>query len=308
MSFSLDTKKELCKAKLKPEELAEAEAYGLLLFGKKFTINEIYFRTESADAANRFADVITSQTGAIVEISKSLSARGNDNIKYKVCIPSENDCNKVFSQFGHSITDVPLRINRANIGFDICMGSFLRGAFLTCGSVSSPENEYRLEFCVQHKRLAEELCSFIEEAGEVVVGRRICPKLSVRRGSYIVYMKDSDDISDLLTLMGAGNASMTIMQVKIMRNAENNRIRAINSQIANTDKTVSAAARQVQAIELLKASGRLETLSDELKEAAEMREKHPLVSLKELCTYFDKPISKSGLNHRLSKLIELAGL
>ena len=101
---------------------------------------------------------------------------------------------------------------------------------------------------------------------------------------------------------------MTIMQVKIMRNAENNRIRAINSQIANTDKTLSAAAKQVQAIEILKSDGKYGSLSEELKEAAEIREKYPLVSLKELCTYFDKPISKSGLNHRLNKLIELAGL
>ena len=308
MSFSSETKKELCRAKLKPVELAWAEAYGLLLFAKKFSSKEIYFRTESVDAANRFADVITIQTGAIVEISKSLSVRGRESIKYKVSVVSENDCEKVYSQCGHNVTDLNLKINWANIGYDMCMGAFLRGAFLTCGSVSSPETEYRLEFCVQHKVLSDELCRFIEELGETTIGRRITPKVLVRRGAYIVYIKDSEDISDLLTIMGAGGASMTIMQVKILRNAENNRIRVINSQLANTDKTLSAAAKQVQAIEILKSDGRYSSLSDELKEAAEIREKYPLVSLKELCTYFEKPISKSGLNHRLNKLIELAGL
>ncbi len=308
MSFSSETKRELCRAKLKPPELAWAEAYGLLLFAKKFSSKEIYFRTESADAANRFADVITTQTGAVVEISKTLSAKGSESIKYKVSIVSENDCEKVFFECGHSASDLNLKINRANIGFEVCMGAFLRGAFLTCGNVSSPETEYRLEFCVRHKVLSEELCRFIEEAGETVIGRRITPKISVRRGTYIVYIKDSEDISDLLTMMGAGGASMTIMQVKIMRNAENNRIRAINSQLANTDKALSAAARQIKAIEILRSDGKLGELSDELREAAEMREKYPLISLKELCTHFDKPISKSGLNHRLNKLIELAGI
>ena len=308
MSFSSDTKRELCKAKLKPPELAWAEAYGLMLFAKSFSSKEICFRTESGDAANRFADVVTAQTGAIVEISKTLSVKKKESIKYRVCVPSENDCEKIFYECGHSPGDVNLKINRANIGFEVCMGAFLRGAFLSCGSVISPETEYRLEFCVRHKVLSDELCRFIEEAGETVIGRRISPKITVRRGVYIVYIKDSEDISDLLTMMGAGNASMTIMQVKIERNAENNRIRAINSQIANTDKALSAAAKQVKAIETLKSEGKFSLLSEELKEAAEMREKYPLISLKELCTHFDKPISKSGLNHRLNKLIELAGI
>jgi len=308
VSFTSETKKELCRSKLTPSELAWAETYGLLLFAKRFSSKEICFRTESADAAHRFADVITAQTGAIVEISKTLSAKGSENIKYKVSVVSENDCERVYAAFGHNVTDLNLKINRANIGFDACMGAFLRGVFLVCGSVSAPETEYRLEFSVRHKILSDELCRFIEELAETSVGRRITPKVSVRRGVYIVYLKDSDDISDLLTMMGAGGSSMNIMQVKIMRSAENNRIRAINSQIANTDKTLSAAVKQVQAIKKLKQCGTYGDLSDELKEAAEMREKYPLASLKELCTLFDKPISKSGLNHRLNKLIDIAEL
>ena len=201
-----------------------------------------------------------------------------------------------------------IKVNRGNIEFDACMAAFLRGAFLTCGNISSPESEYHLEFNVAHKNLSEDLCRIIPEASEYAGGRRITPKIVSRRGSYVVYIKDSEDISDILTLMGAGNASMSIMQVKIIKDYENAKNRRVNSQLANTDKTLSAAVKQVQAIKILEESGKFCMLSEELKEAAEIRKKYPLVSLKELCSYFETPISKSGLNHRLKKIIELSGI
>ncbi len=286
--------------------MARAEAYGLLLFCRKFSETEISFRTESSDAADRFAGMIAEQTGSIVEIRKSLSARKNENSLYKVEIPALDDRRKIMETFGHDSNQISLRINRANIEFDVCAASFLRGAFLTCGNITSPESEYHLEFNVPHKNLSEDLCRIICETTEFVGGRAITPKTAGRRGAYVVYLKDSEDISDLLTLMGAGNASMSVMQVKILKNFENDRNRKINSEIANTDKTVSAAAKQIQAINILRESGKLEKLSDELQEVAKIRESFPLASLKELCTHFKTPISKSGLNHRLNRLIELS--
>ena len=308
MSFSSDTKKELCKVQSKLNEIIKAEAYGLLLFCKKFSENEISFKTESSETARRFADIVTACTGSVVEIRKSLSARKNEASLYKVSVPSAEDCRRIFEYFGHDNNDVSLRINRANMEFEICSAAFLRGAFLTCGNITSPESEYHLEFNATHKNLSEDLCKLIYETTEFVGGRAITPKAVHRRGSYVVYMKDSEDISDFLTLMGASHSSMTVMQVKIMKNVENERNRQINSQIANTDKIVSAAAKQVQAINSLEKSGKLNTLNEELREAAKIRKQYPLASLKELCTYFENPISKSGLNHRLNKLIELSNI
>ncbi len=308
MSFSSDTKKELCKVQLKLDEMIKAEAYGTVLFCKKFSSEEIYFKTESSEAARRFADIITVCTDSVVEIQKSLSARKNEASLYKVSVPNSSDCKRIFEYFGHDNNQVPLRINRANIEFEICAAAFLRGAFLTCGNITSPESEYHLEFNVAHKNLSDDLCKLIYEASEFVGGRAIIPKTVSRRGSYVVYIKDSEDISDFLTLMGAGNASMNVMQVKILKNAENARNRQINSQLANTDRMLSAAAKQVKAINVLSESGKLNTLSEELQEVARIRKEYPLVSLKELCTYFENPISKSGLNHRLNKLIELADI
>ncbi len=308
MSFSSDTKKELCKVNSKLDEMNKAEAYGLLLFCKKFSDTEISFKTESSETTKRFAELTASCTGSVVEIKKSLSARKNKASLYRVSIPNIEDCKRIFDYFGHSSSDFSLRINRANIEFEVCAAAFLRGAFLTCGSITSPESEYHLEFNAVHKNLSEDLCKIIQETTEYVGGRAIKPKVVCRRGSYVVYLKDSEDISDILTLMGAGNASMNVMQIKIMKNYENAKNRQVNSQLANTDKIVSAAAKQVKAITILDESGKLGTLSEELQEAARVRKQYPLVSLKELCTYFDTPISKSGLNHRLNKLIELADL
>ncbi|MBQ3969018.1 MAG: DNA-binding protein WhiA [Clostridia bacterium] len=306
MSFSSETKKELCKISPKLEEMKKAEAYGMFLFCKKFSEQEIAFRTESCESALRFADTVKKQTKASAVITESPSVRKNEAVLYKVGIPSKDDCKRIFALFGHDSGQVSLRINRANIEFEICASDFLRGAFLVCGNISSPESEYHLEFNVAHKNLSEDLQKLIEEVSEFVGGRAIVPKISGRRGSYVVYIKDSDDISDFLTLIGASNASMEVMQVKIMKNIVNAKTRKVNSEIANTEKTVSAAVRQIRAINMLDECGKLQTLSEELQTVARIRKAYPLASLKELCGYFEDPISKSGLNHRLNRLVELS--
>lgn len=308
MSFSSDTKKELCRIHPKPAEMMKAELYGLLLFCKVFSQKEISFKTESRDTAYRFAQLITERFGAVVEITKSMSARSSNTQLYKIRIPNEEDCKNIFESFGHDENSVTLRINRANMEYDVCAAGFLRGAFLMCGNISSPESGYHLEFNAVYKNLSEDLCTIIREASEFIGGRTIVPKVAARRSSFVVYIKDSEDISDLLTLMGAGNASMNVMQVKILKNSENKKNRQINSQIANTDRIVSAAAKQVQAIKILKDSGEFYKLSDDLQLVANIRMEHPLSSLKELCTFFDTPISRSGVDRRLKKLIELSEL
>lgn len=306
MSFSLDVKRELCRVNNKMKELERAETYGLLLFCRKFTADEVYFRTESGSAADRFSQLVASQTGAVVEIRKTLTARKNSDALYKVLIPSQDDCARVLKKFGHDAPSPSLRINMANVEFEPLAAAFLRGAFLTCGTISDPQTEYRLEFNTVHKNLSEDLCRVIRETTELAGGRAASPKIASRRGTCVVYLKDSDDITDFLTLIGAGNASMSIMQVKIEKSLENSLNRKINSQIANADKAASASAKQVKAIQKLADAGVLSTLSPELQTAAELRLEHRVASLKELVELSDVPISRSGLNHRLSKLVEIA--
>ena len=297
MSFSSEVKRELCKVHVKMKELEKAEAYGLLLFCRKFASDEICFRTESGSSAQRFSQLTAVTTGAIVEIRKTLTARKSSDALYTVLIPSKDDCEHVFSYFGHDVTQPSLRINMGNIEFEPCAAAFLRGAFLVCGSITDPQTEYRLEFNTVHKILSEELAG----------GKAASVKIANRRGAFVVYLKDSEDIADLLTLMGAGGASMNVMQVKIEKSLENSLNRKINSQIANADKSASASAKQVRAIQKLADCGVLNTLSPELQAAARLRLDHHVASLKELVELSDVPISRSGLNHRLAKLVELAG-
>ncbi len=306
MSFSSETKKELCKSLLKHDELICAEAYGMLIFGRRFSVAEISCRTESTAAANRFTEIITERTGSVVEVQSSLTTRRNASHMYSISIPNPDDCKRVCVYFGHDAGEISLHINRANIENDRCAAAFLRGAFLICGNVSEPVSEYHLEFVVQHKNLSEDLCKLIAETTAFVGGRIISPKIIKRRGVYIVYLKDSEDISDLLTLMGAANASMAVMQAKIMKSYNNATNRKVNSQVANTDKAFTAAAKQLQAINILEESGVLKNLSDELKEVAQIRKEYPQATLKDLAEKLSKPMSKSGINHRLNKLIELS--
>ena len=308
MSFSSDVKKELSRVQvnMKVCEIEKAEAYGLLLFCRKFSEKEIYFRTESKSAAERFSHTVAAQTGSVVEISEKLTARHNNSAVFKVSVPSELDCERIFSYFGHDASQLSLRINLANIEYEACSIAFLRGAFLTCGTVSSPETEYRLEFNTSYKNLSEDLCRVIRETTELAGGRAASPKIFSRRGSFAVYLKGSEDIADFLTMIGADKASMTVMQVKIEKDRENIRNRKNNSYIANTDKSYSASAIQIKAIQKLENDGVMSTLSEELQEAAELRKNNPMASLKELVLISQKPISKSGLNHRLKKLEEIA--
>jgi len=173
VSFSSETKKELCKNVPKLNEFIKAEVYGLLLFCRHFSDSEISFTTESRDSAYRFADFITTQTSAVVEIQKQLAVRSTANTKYKVGIPNSADCKNVREMLGHDDAAPSLRINRANLGFEVCLPAFLRGAFLTCGSISAPETEYHLEFKVPHKMLAGDLQRVITEAAEYTAGRTI---------------------------------------------------------------------------------------------------------------------------------------
>ena len=306
MSFSSEVKKELCRVNVKLKEVELAEVYGFLLFCRRFTPDEIYFRTESGCAAQRFCQLVSSVSSAVTEVDQTLTARKGSAVIYKALVPDSSDCERIFTMFGHERNDVSLRINQSVIEFEPCAAAFLRGAFLTCGSITAPETEYRIEFNMVHKNLSEDLCRVIKETTLLAGGRAASPKISCRRGAYVVYLKESDDVADLLTLMGAGNASMAVMQVKIEKSIENTMNRRINSQIANTDKTVSAAAKQVKAINALMRGGILQTLSEELRAAANLRLEHPIASLKELSQASDPPVSKSGLNHRLKKLVELA--
>lgn len=184
-------------------------------------------------------------------------------------------------------------------GRDENTGLFLRGAFISCGIVSDPNKEYHLEFSVGDEEKSNYLCRLINESGMKI-------KISSRKGKYILYTKDSEGISDILTFIGAMISSMEIMNAKIYKGVRNNVNRAVNCEAANIDKIVTASRKQIEDIEFIEKTKGLGCLSEELKIIAELRRDNPEMSLSEIGKLAVPEISRSGVYHRLKKIGEIA--
>lgn len=300
MSFSSDVKKELSECQSSDIEILKAELYGILLFGKTFREDKIVFTTENSYAAKRATYLLERLYTPIIERQNALRARSGDSRLYKISVVDSNDCRRIYEDFGHSSSQVTLRVNRANLPTDSTSAAFVRGAFFACGSVSDPMKSYHAEFCVPHKNLSVDLCKILTEVTEC----RFIPKTVRRSGSYIVYFKESDQICDLLTYIGAPIQSMEIMGTVAVKQVRNNVNRRINSEIANIDKVASASAKQLEAIEYIKKTIGLEALPDDLREIAYLRLDNPEMSLRALGENLSPPISRSGANHRMQRIME----
>ncbi|MBQ4259866.1 MAG: DNA-binding protein WhiA [Lachnospiraceae bacterium] len=180
-----------------------------------------------------------------------------------------------------------------------CKRAFLRGAFLGVGSMSDPEKSYHLEFNCDVKAKAEQLQQLMKTF-------EIDSKIILRKKNYVVYIKEGSCIVDLLNVCEAPIALMSMENSRILKEMRNSVNRRVNCETANIAKTVGAAARQISDIRLLKERYGFQNLPMPLREMAQIRLDHPDAPLKELGDYFDPPIGKSGVNHRLRKLSELA--
>ena len=303
MSFASETKTELCQAMPQNSCCRKAECYGMLLFGRSFSQNAISLTIENTAAAHRAAQLTAETVGVIVDISTSLLRRKERKSAFTVAVSGGGQREEVLSCFGHTGKEIHLRINRANMENDCCACAFLRGVFLSCGTVTDPSKDYHLEFVVPFMNLARDLGAFISEIYEL----DLQPGLLNRKGSYVVYIKGSEHVADFLTFMGAGKAAMSLMQVKMLKEVRNNVNRKTNFETANIDKTASAAAAQIVAIEkIIRSAGGLSALPEELRELAALRCRYPEMSLRELGATLSEPLSRSGVNHRLQRIMEFA--
>ncbi|MBQ8057265.1 MAG: DNA-binding protein WhiA [Ruminococcus sp.] len=299
MSFATDTKKELCmNAVLDVEEL-RAELYGMLLLCREFSSSSIVFKTENKHTADRFVTLCTMLFSPIIERTKPLTKASKT---YSARIIDSSDCKRIYDFYGHDERDVNLRVNRANIAEPNWERAFVRGLFLACGSVTDPDKGYHLELCVIHKNLCTDVCNILSDLEDC----KIHIKMLNRNGSYIAYVKDSEQITDLLAFMGASNSAMSVMGAKALKQIRNTANRRTNSEVANLQKVASASATQIKAIKKLKKSGKFLTLCEELKAVAELRLEYPELSLRDMGEMLTPPISRSGVNHRLTKLIQLS--
>lgn len=296
MSFSSDVKEELARVRPESDACRTAEAYGLLECAHAFSAAAVSLQTENAAVAAVYC-------ARIMEVCKIPAQAVSDTVRgggaHFVSVKNPADRTRVLDCFGHSPHDVTLRLNRANLETEAAAAAYLRGAFLACGAVTDPRADYHLEFNVPYYRLSRDIVALIGETG-------LHPRTVSRKGSYVVYLKESGQIEDCLTMLGATNASLELMSVKMVKDIRNTANRITNCESANIDKTVTAAMAQVEAIRRIERRRGLDSLPEELRTLAALRLENPELSLRELGELLDPPLSRSGVNHRLHRLLELA--
>ena len=181
-----------------------------------------------------------------------------------------------------------------------CKRAFIRGAFLCAGSISDPEKSYHLEIVCATKGKAEQLKEIFNSFHEIDA------KTILRKKSYVVYIKEGSQIADVLNIMEAHVALMKFENVRIVKDMRNTVNRKVNCETANINKTVSAAVKQVEDITYIQNILGLDHLADGLRDVALTRLSHPEATLKELGDLLTPPVGKSGVNHRLRKLGQMA--
>lgn len=295
MSFSYHVKRELCGLPLDKPCCCKAECYGMLLGSRNFSKQEIVLKSEYEEIARRYCRLLKEVCG--ISLRPVLPARAGGF--YTVKIARQDQRLMVLAAFGYTGEEPFLRINRGNFEDDCCAAAFLRGLFLTCGSITDPTKDYHAELSVGRYHIATDLAAFMDE----YLTR---PKVTTRKSGYVVYLKESERIEDFLTLMQATNSSLELMQVKIVKDLRNKVNRATNCETANLTKSLEAGRRQLEAITFLEQTASLDMLSPELKEIAMLRRDNPEASLSELGQMLSEPLSRSGANHRLAKIVEIA--
>ena len=295
MSFCQDVKKELCKIIDKKECCEKARLYGMLSFSRSFPAETQVFTTENKTVAEHFAQSLAGLMGTFVTIHTDLRKLKDNVPMYTVLIEDKYQRDLLCSYY--SINDTLL--NPEFTENPCCVSAFFRGLFLLSGLVTNPEKEYHLELVAPNSILAEEVFLLAKEYG-------IRFKITKRKHNDILYLKESEQIEDFLTLIGSSKFAMMLMDIKVMKDVRNKINRVTNCETANLDKTVSASNAQVQDILYIKEKAGLNYLDDDLIELAKLRLENPELSLRELTELLSEPLSRSGVNHRLKRISEIA--
>lgn len=292
MSFSNDVRREICSA-VSDNDKRFACLYGMLLFCRTLSPEHICFQTESSISAEFFGSLFRN----VFRYSPECRENSRKNtVLYCYDIYDRNIIEEIYRTYKF----INVRTINSEIIVTNSIGGFTAGIFLACGSVNDPSKEYHLEFSVQGEVLAEELTVLLADIGVIA-------KIAVRRGQYIVYIKDSESIEDTLTFMGAQNCTLEIMNVKIYKDVRNKANRIANCDSANIDKVLKASMRQIEDIKLIADTNGLDSLTAELREVAVMRLENTDMSLQEIGENLSVPISRSGVNHRFRKISVIAG-
>ncbi len=284
MSFNIAAKESLCSVSSKRICCKLSFLYGFMYGSRIFTFDKIEMRFRIPKVRQFFSKTFFEVFSIELEDSDSIVIDDSYTLTTLFELLDVYDC--------YTISDIIFSCEN-------CSQSFLRGVFLSCGSVMDPKNGYHLEFSGPDDERLSELCNYFSLQG-------LPFRMSTRKGKTILYCKSTDIIERFLSYIGASVALFGILNAKMIGEARNSINRLSNFENANLNRTVSASADQVRASKKLFETGRFQLLSHEMKETVTLRLEYPDISLSALAAKHDPPITKSGLNNRLRKIIQLA--
>ena len=297
ISFSSAARAEICRELPHKHCCAKAQCFGILLFCNSFQDDGIKIITESREFACILPKLFKKAFDLDFDSYPSLASSG----KLVFLIRDPEKLSEIMEAFGFSAGDtLALHVNYPIVEEECCKVSFLRGAFLAGGSVTDPGKGYHLELATTHQAVARETELIVREVMDFT------PKTAARGGAQVLYLKQSEQISDFLTRLGAPVAAMGIMEARLEKELNNKVNRRCNCDDANTSKVVEAAQEQLAVIRVLRERGILEGLPEKLKQAAIAREQNPSGSLTELAAMMEPPITKPAMNNRMKKLAAFA--
>ena len=278
MSFSIELKEEISKLdNLSNKEAVKYELIGYLISSNiSEDKNKIKFSTENEYNINRFSRLLNN-----MEIHNyDIAVQGN----LFVITVNKNILKNI---------EAIENLNAEQIKW------LIRGTYLGSGSINNPEKKYHMEIGISKKNDAEIIIEYLKKYD-------IKSNLTEKNGEYAIYLKDGEEISKFLALIGANKAVLKFEEIRVQREMNNKINRIVNCETANLNKTINASIEQIEAIKKLKSNKKFEKLDDSLKEIAELRLKNPNASLIELGKMLKQPIGKSGVNYRLKKIMEIA--
>lgn len=307
-SFSSQVKIELARSLPEKNCCRLAEFSALLRTGGILGISRtsagqqvsLYFSTENAAVARHVFRLGKELYAWPVEIRVRRQERLKKDNRYRVrlLIPeeSQNELREMGILKGRRVME---GVRASLVKRQCCLRAYLRGVFLGCGSVSNPETSYHLELVLSSEGYAQAIVNLLQRVG-------LQARIIKRKQTQVVYLKEAEQIASLLRLIGAHGALLRLEDVRVMKDMRNQVNRLVNCDTANLEKAVSAGLRQVRAIQYIIAEAGLDHLPASLRQVAELRLEYPEASLTELGSLLDPRLGKSGVNHRLRRLAEIA--
>lgn len=308
MSFSSNVKSELSHHFGNARHCNIAELSAILNMCGHIAYNREKFcvkiQTENPAAARKYFTLLKKTFNIDSEVLTRRNSQLKKNMVYMLFINNDEQARKMLQACGllrntEKNVCVSKRVDELVVNSVCCKRAYIRGAFLASGSISDPEKMYHLEFACSDVEYSESLKDLINSF-------ELDAKIVKRKEHYIVYLKEGEQIVDLLNIMGAHKALLDLENIRILKDMRNNVNRKVNCETANLSKTVNAAVRQIEDIELILKRMDLSQLPQSLSDIAYLRMEYPDASLKELGQLLEPPVGKSGVNHRLRKLADIA--